>query len=117
MGCEQQLNWQYIYPKRETDGKTDMARIIGRRKERDDLTEFCRSRKAELVGVYGRRRVGKTYLVENAFRGRMAFSATGSENRRMRTQLRVSHEALRSRGLTLSERQASMHGAAIPLKS
>lgn len=76
-----------------------MSLIVGRRKEQEDLAEYCRSRKAELICIYGRRRVGKTYLVENAFRGRMAFFATGSEDKRMRTQLRVFHEALRSQGI------------------
>ena len=75
-----------------------MPFIIGRKKEQEDLLEYCRSRKAELICVYGRRRVGKTYLIENTFRGRMAFCATGSEDKRMRTQLRVFHEALRSQG-------------------
>lgn len=76
-----------------------MPVIVGRRREQDDLEEFCRSRKAELICIYGRRRVGKTYLIENTFHGRMAFCATGSEDKRMRTQLRVFHEALRNQGL------------------
>lgn len=76
-----------------------MPLIIGRRQQQDDLEEYCRSRKAELICVYGRRRVGKTFLVENTFRGRLAFSAIASEDRRMRTQLRVFHEALQSIGI------------------
>lgn len=76
-----------------------MPPLIGRRKEQADLAEYCHSHKAELICVYGRRRVGKTYLVENTFRGGIAFSATGSEDKRKRTQLRVFHGALRSHGL------------------
>ena len=75
-----------------------MGLMIGRRKELEDLAEYCRSGKAELVCVYGRRRVGKTYLVENAFGGSFAFSATGSEDKRGRTQLKVFHSALREFG-------------------
>ena len=75
-----------------------MGLMIGRRKELDDLAEYCRSGKAELICVYGRRRVGKTYLVENAFEGSFAFSATGSEDKRERTQLKVFHSALREFG-------------------
>ena len=71
-----------------------MGLIIGRRREQADLDEWCRSRKAELVCVYGRRRVGKTYLVESAFRDRMAFSVTGSEDKKTATQLRVFWRAL-----------------------
>ena len=75
-----------------------MGLMIGRRKELDDLAEYCQSGKAELVCVYGRRRVGKTYLMENAFGGEFAFSATGSEDKRGRTQLKVFHSALREFG-------------------
>ena len=75
-----------------------MGLMIGRKKELDDLAEYCRSGKAELICVYGRRRVGKTYLVENAFGGSFAFSATGSEDKRVRTQLKVFHSALREFG-------------------
>ena len=71
-----------------------MGLVIGRRRELADLDEWCRSHKAELVCVYGRRRVGKTYLVENAFHDRMAFAVTGSEDRRTATQLRVFRRAL-----------------------
>ncbi len=77
-----------------------MSLMIGRRRELDNLEEYCRSRKAELICIYGRRRVGKTYLVEATFRGRLAFEATGSEDKRMRTQLRVFHEALHEYGLS-----------------
>ncbi len=75
-----------------------MGMIIGRKHEMADLDEYCRSDKAELICVYGRRRVGKTYLVENTFNHAFAFRATGSEDRRVRTQLRVFGEALRRCG-------------------
>lgn len=75
-----------------------MGLMIGRRAEQADLEEWCSSRKAELVCVYGRRRVGKTYLVESTFRNCFAFAATGSEDKRMRVQLRVFYEALREYG-------------------
>lgn len=77
-----------------------MGTLIGRRREQSDLDEWCRSPKAELICVYGRRRVGKTYLVEQTFRNELAFSATGSEDKRMRPQLRVFHGALRRFGCT-----------------
>ena len=37
--------------------------IIGRRHEQDLIREYYDSPKAELVAVYGRRRVGKTFLI------------------------------------------------------
>ena len=43
--------------------------MIGRKKEIQDLNALYQSQKAELVAVYGRRRVGKTYLVDQVFKG------------------------------------------------
>lgn len=41
-----------------------MDKIIARNKEKAELQDiFCSSR-AELVAIFGRRRVGKTYLVK-----------------------------------------------------
>ena len=39
--------------------------LIGRQHEQDLIREYYESPKAELVAVYGRRRVGKTYLRSN----------------------------------------------------
>ena len=75
-----------------------MGAFVGRKREQSNLEEYCRSGKAELVCVYGRRRAGKTYLVENTFRNKLAFSATGSEDKRTSTQLRVFAGALRRFG-------------------
>ena len=51
--------------------------IIGRDKEIAALEQYIKSGKPEFIAVYGRRRVGKTYLVNQIFKGRMAFSMTG----------------------------------------
>ena len=75
-----------------------MGFLIGRKREQANLTEWCRSSKAELVCVYGRRRVGKTHLVESTFRNRLAFSVTGSEDKRTPMQLRMFQRALKRFG-------------------
>lgn len=54
------------------------ATIIGRRHEQDLIREYCDSPKAELVAIYGRRRVGKTYLVKQCFDCEFDFYFTGS---------------------------------------
>ena len=41
-----------------------MGYIIGREQETDELNELYESGRAEFVAVYGRRRVGKTFLVD-----------------------------------------------------
>lgn len=54
-----------------------MATIIGRHKEIAELNELFKSDKAELVAVYGRRRVGKTFLVDQALKGKITFRHAG----------------------------------------
>ncbi len=51
--------------------------MIGREKEVQKLKELYNSGEAEFVAIYGRRRVGKTYLVSETFAGKMAFHHAG----------------------------------------
>jgi len=52
--------------------------IIGRKKEMAELKRYYDSTKPEFLIIYGRRRVGKTYLVKEYFEGKFAFYFTGS---------------------------------------
>ena len=61
--------------------------IIGRRHEQDLIREYYDSPKAELVAVYGRRRVGKTYLIKQCFDETFDFYFTGSFETSRSTQL------------------------------
>jgi AAA+ ATPase superfamily predicted ATPase len=54
--------------------------MIGRRKQQKLLHELVNSNGAQFVVVYGRRRVGKTYLVRETFNDDFAFSYTGIAN-------------------------------------
>ncbi|HLP59219.1 MAG TPA: ATP-binding protein [Candidatus Deferrimicrobium sp.] len=56
--------------------------IIGRKEELKKLDEIFASREAEFVAIYGRRRVGKTYLVHQYFNARSCvfFEITGLKN-------------------------------------
>lgn len=54
-----------------------MSDIIGRERETEELTRIYHKRQAQLVALYGRRRVGKTYLVRELFKDRFAFYHTG----------------------------------------
>lgn len=51
--------------------------FIGRKEELQMLKSIMSSGKAEFVAVYGRRRVGKTYLIQQFFNNDFAFSTTG----------------------------------------
>ena len=55
-----------------------MARtIIGRVKEKEVLTNALYSSRSELIAVYGRRRVGKTFLIREFYTEEVVFSMTG----------------------------------------
>lgn len=51
--------------------------VVGREIEEKNLLSAYESEDSELVAVYGRRRVGKTYLIEKTFNDRFAFRHTG----------------------------------------
>ena len=61
--------------------------LIGREEERTELLGAAASRQSAFVVVYGRRRVGKTFLVREAFDYRFTFTHTGLERGGYREQL------------------------------
>ena len=77
-------------------------RIIARKKEKKELEECEKSAKSELVCVFGRRRVGKTFLVEQTFGNYFAFRATGLENGNTKQQLRAFNQRLLECGSKVS---------------
>ena len=54
-----------------------MDGLIGRRKESEQLEKLYLGRKAEFVAVFGRRRVGKTFLVDEVLQGKITFRHAG----------------------------------------
>ena len=54
-----------------------MQNIIGRVEEMNALKRCMESDRSEFVIVYGRRRVGKTFLVDSFFGGKYDFSYVG----------------------------------------
>ena len=63
-------------------------KIVGREAERKLLQRYQESEKSELVALYGRRRVGKTYLIRCTFRDEFDFSFTGMYETSKSLQLR-----------------------------
>ena len=61
--------------------------IIGREQEIEKLENYISSRKSEFIAIYGRRRVGKTFLVKELFENRFAFRVTGKDNVTTKEQL------------------------------
>lgn len=68
--------------------------IIGRQKEIALLEECYRSDKSEFVGLFGRRRVGKTFLIREVFRNRLTFHVTGKHDGSKEEQLKIFAKAL-----------------------
>ena len=71
-----------------------MGKIIGRDYEEKELERCMNSDRSEFVLVGGRRRVGKTYLIENFFDRKYAFSFVGGHNLPQEIQLRNFKKAL-----------------------
>lgn len=69
-------------------------RIIGRDYEQHILQNICEEDEARLIAVYGRRRVGKTYLVKYFFNEKFDFFFTGSFETPMKVQLSLFKAAL-----------------------
>jgi len=64
--------------------------LIGREEEQNILSKFFTSAKAELLALYGRRRIGKTFLVTEYFSKQdcIFFYTTGIKNAPRKKQIR-----------------------------
>jgi AAA+ ATPase superfamily predicted ATPase len=83
-----------------------MSTIIGRKHEQEELERLYESDRPEFVAVYGRRRVGKTFLIKQALKDRITFQHTGvspvdqeGERNRMRVQLESFYYSMLNQGL------------------
>ena len=73
--------------------------LVGRQLEQDLFHEIVRSDKSEFVAVYGRRRVGKTYLVRETFNYSFAFQHTGVQDADKARQLTEFGRSLTTAGM------------------
>lgn len=63
------------------------TKIIGREAEISTLKDLLQSKSPELLAIYGRRRIGKTFLIRTFFREQIAFSCTGQYKSNLKEQL------------------------------
>ena len=70
------------------------SKIIGRKQEIRLLEQYTASGRAEFVALYGRRRVGKTFLVNHVFENRLTFSMTGILDGDKKAQIHAFTDAL-----------------------
>ncbi|MGB0929198.1 MAG: ATP-binding protein [Chitinophagales bacterium] len=71
-----------------------ITNFIGREKEWKKLEVLKNSSRSEFVAVYGRRRVGKTVLIREAFQNTFTFQATATANVPTKLQLLNFYTAL-----------------------
>ena len=69
--------------------------MIGRKYEIERLEESLKSENSELIAVYGRRRVGKTYLIRNTYEKYIKFEVTGLYGGNQEKQLGVFFDELK----------------------
>lgn len=62
-------------------------KLIARKKEIEVLERLYHSSRSEFVVIYGRRRIGKTFLVNQLFQNRFTFAYVGARNQPPRVQL------------------------------
>ena len=85
--------------------------IIGRKAERAELDKIYRADGPRFVAIYGRRRVGKTFLIKEHFKEKLTFWHTGlspydrDKKFLLRDQLQAFYYSLQDYGL---------HGTACP---
>jgi uncharacterized protein len=72
--------------------------LVGRVEEKVIFERLLHSPKAELIAVYGRRRVGKTFLIRSFFKDYMSFEFSGSINTEAEKQLYNFTQVLRKNG-------------------
>ena len=77
--------------------------IIGREEEIAKLRKAYESEQSEFVAVYGRRRIGKTFLVRETFGDKFTFQYTGVFKVSNKIQLEVFYRNLLEQGLEATE--------------
>lgn len=68
--------------------------IIGRKKEIEKLRDAYNKEQAQLVAVYGRRRIGKTFLIRETFKNKFFLSFSGAYKATRAEQLRNFYDTL-----------------------
>lgn len=68
--------------------------IIGRGREKDILSRCLHIERPQFIAIYGRRRVGKTYLVKEFFNNKFSFYSTGITQEKTAGQLHAFYDSL-----------------------
>lgn len=96
--------------------------MIGRKEERKYLLSLTNEEESQFVAVFGRRRIGKTYLIRETFEHKFTFQHTGISNNqieagiRKREQLNKFAESLKEAGYTGKDKLETWNDAFNALK-
>lgn len=80
----------------EAKSHQNMEELIGRQAEKKILEDALASKSPELIAMYGRRRVGKTFLVRSVYAKHLVFEFSGVHNAKMPDQLQNFSQALQT---------------------
>lgn len=80
--------------------------IIGRKEEIRILAEKYASNQSEFVAVYGRRRVGKTFLIRQVFDRKFTLQLTAVANANLQIQLEAFNRAITDQQPRYKKKQA-----------
>lgn len=85
--------------------------LVGRRAQIAELNHLLASREAGFLALYGRRRVGKTFLIREHFKKELCFELTGLKDGLLQEQLSNFHRELAGRSRKSRERPSSWQEA------
>lgn len=77
--------------------------LIGRKEEQDVLRNALNDEKSHFIAVYGRRRIGKTFLIRETFGYRFMFQHSGLSHGSMKEQLFAFTSSLRDAGISFKK--------------
>ncbi|MBQ0027159.1 MAG: ATP-binding protein, partial [Lachnospiraceae bacterium] len=66
--------------------------MVGRETEKEHLKSLLKSKEHEFVAVFGRRRVGKTYLIRESYEYNFVFQHTGINNNLLKDESMIRHQ-------------------------
>lgn len=74
--------------------------LLGREKEIEILSNSLKKDESSFIAIYGRRRIGKTYLVNEFFKNKFTFKCSGTYGEKTSFQLEMFNSSLMEAGLT-----------------
>lgn len=94
-----------------------MEKIVGRDAEISKLKSLATSDRSEFIALFGRRRVGKTFLVNQVFKDQFDFKMTGVIEGSLKDQFTAFSDAMEDFGYDLPQPPTDWMSAFIALKN